>query len=323
MTSFFGLLFGSSSSTSGQDPSTQDAAAQDAFEGDSGIAADSQLYSFDHPDVGDADLNTGVAGTTVRPNDEPVEGAQLNTDMAGAEMDPQMAAGMSQANAQLGPSMLDNMRGAISDNAPPSSDVGSTIPPISGSDQSIPLPDQSQPYGASSSSVSGFPSSLTPWNQSTSMAMSGSPPSDDPSQVATQQAMDKSLSGWGDSGGSSSNDTAQQNYGTGFDDSVWSGIDGVSTVGQDQAAGDTDGAWSNLGGWTTVAQDDASGANTPGTGFNSLGGSEGGSWAGNTAYMPDSGPESRGYDEAAGSNLIKSGDLYSANPSFMAKLYSG
>jgi hypothetical protein len=318
MTSFFGLLFGTSSSsgTSGQDPSTQDAAAQDAFEGDSGIAANNQAYSFDSPDTGDASLNTGVAGTTVRPNDEPVAGAELNTDMAGAEMDPQMAASLSQANAQLGPSMLDNMRSSISDNAPSNSTTSPTVPPI------LP-PDQSPPFGASASSVSGFPASLTPWNQSTSMAMSGSPPSDDPSQMATQQAMDKSLSGWGSSGGSSSNDTAQQDYGSGFNDSVWSGIDGVSTVGQDQAAGDTDGAWSNLGGWTTVAQDNASGANTPGTGFNSLGGSEGGSWAGNTAYMPDSGPESRGYDEAAGSNLIKSGDLYSANPSFMAKLYSG
>jgi hypothetical protein len=302
-----------------------DADTGDAF-GGSQAASDSQAYQFDSPDPGDAGLNTGVAGATVGP-EQPIEGANTYSDAYSTNFDPNSLSGMFGANNSLPGDMLNNMKSAISDNAPPDSDVGSTVPPIPPSDSSL-------PFGASSSSSSGFPSSFTPWTQSTSMAMSGSPPSDDPAQMATQQAMDKSLSGWGSKDNSGDTGDAltqpsdfptqqEADYGSGFNDSVWSGIGGVSTVGQDEAAGDTEGNWSNLGGWTTVAQDNASGINTPGPGFNSLGGSEGGSWAGNTAYMPTSGPESRGYDEAAGSNLVQPGDLYSSNPSWMAKIYSG
>jgi hypothetical protein len=303
-----------------------DADGGDAF-GGSQAAADSQAYQFDSPDPGDAGLNTGVAGATVGP-EQPIEGANTYSDSYSTNFDPNSLSGMFGANNSLPGDMLNNMKSAISDNAPPDSDVGSTVPPI-------PPSDSSEPFGASSSSISGFPASLTPWTQSTSMAMSGSPPSDDPAQMATQQAMDKSLSGWGSRDNSGDTGDAltkpsdfptqqEADYGSGFNDSVWSDLGpGISTVGQDEAAGDTEGNWSNLGGWTTVAQDNASGINTPGPGFNSLGGSEGGSWAGNTAYMPTSGSESRGYDEAAGSNLIKPGDLYSSNPSWMAKIYSG
>lgn len=302
-----------------------DADTGDAF-GGSQAASDSQAYQFDSPDPGDAGLNTGVAGATVGP-EQPIEGANTYSDAYSTNFDPNSLSGMFGANNSLPGDMLNNMKSAISDNAPPDSDVGSTVPPI-------PPSDSSGPFGASSSSSSGFPASFTPWTQSTSMAMSGSPPSDDPAQMATQQAMDKSLSGWGSKDNSGDTGDAltqpsdfptqqEADYGSGFNDSVWSGIGGVSTVGQDEAAGDTEGNWSNLGGWTTVAQDNASGINTPGPGFNSLGGSEGGSWAGNTAYMPTSGPESRGYDEAAGSNLVQPGDLYSSNPSWMAKIYSG
>jgi hypothetical protein len=308
-----------------------DADTGDAF-GGSEAASDSQAYQFDSPDPGDAGLNTGVAGATVGP-EQPIEGANTYSDAYSTNLDPNSLSGMFGANNSLPGDMLNNMRDAISSEG--SSQGPSEISPS----------DSSTPFGANSSSTSGFPSSLTPWNQSTSLAMGGSPPSNEPGLQATQQAMDKSLSGWGSGGGSGfggsgksdHDDTGdaltkpsdfptqqEADYGSGFNDSVWSDLGpGISTVGQDEMSGDTEGNWSNLGGWTTVEQDNASGINTPGPGFNSLGGSEGGSWAGNTAYMPTSGPESRGYDEAAGSNLVQPGDLYSSNPSWMAKIYSG
>jgi hypothetical protein len=300
-----------------------DADTGDAF-GGSEAASDSQAYQFDSPDPGDAGLNTGVAGATVGP-EQPIEGANTYSDSYSTNLDPNSLSGMFGANNSLPGDMLNNMKSAISDNAPPEANMPSGAPPIDDNTQNM-LPS----YGASSSSTSGFPASFSPWSQSTSMAMGGSPMSDDPAQQATQQAMDKSLSGW--SHKDSSTDTGdaltkpsdfpsqqEQDYGNKFDDSVWSDIGGVSTLGQDELAGDSGMQWSNLGGWTTVAQDNASGLNDVGNRFGQLGADP----LSNTAYMPDSGPESRGYDEAAGSNLVQPGDLYSAHPSFMAKLYSG
>jgi hypothetical protein len=308
-----------------------DADGGDAF-GGSQAASDSQAYQFDSPDPGDAGLNTGVAGATVGP-EQPIEGANTYSDSYSTNFDPNSLSGMFGANNSLPGDMLNNMKSAISDNAPPEASMSSNVPPISDDPQTMQPRDdlgRFSSYGASSSSTSGFPSSLSPWSQSTSMAMSGSPPSDDPSQMATQQAMDKSLSGWGSRDNSDDTGDAltkpsdfptqqEADYGSGFNDSVWSDIGGVSTVGQDEAAGDTGGNWSNLGGWTTVAQDNASGLNDVGNRFGQLGADP----LSNTAYMPTSGPESRGYDEAAGSNLVQPGDLYSSNPSWMAKIYSG
>lgn len=150
-----------------------------------------------------------------------------------------------------------------------------------------------------------------------------------------QQALDKSMTGFGAGGATGDSgdalipasaypSQAEQDYGNKFNDSVWSDLGpGISTVGQDEAAGGkNEGPWDNLGGITTVAQDNASGVNTPGPGFGSLGGSEGGSMQGNTAFVPATGFYSRGYDPL-GSNLVQPGDLYSAHPSFGARLYSG
>jgi hypothetical protein len=121
---------------------------------------------------------------------------------------------------------------------------------------------------------------------------------------AVADAVNRSLGQWQDqSGGHDSGDAvdnhyetpAQENYGTGFNDSVWSDMGpGVSTVGQDQHAAemggggqaDEMGTVESLGGIYTKAQDDARGANTPGPGFNSLGGSEGGNMESNTAEQP-------------------------------------
>lgn len=386
----------------------------DAWEGDSGLAQANQAYTFDSPALpAGVSLNQGVAGTTVKPYEDPVPGAVLNGDAFTTEMNPSDLSQLTKSNDALGPGLLTNARSAIGSASQSADTQGpEPLPPVAsqppswfsgagyggGSYSGATYGDgayKGGSYGNGSGSSGGglfgfygggggffgggggggggggsssdggsssggsygsydatgnasgparwslFGAPINPWTQTTSMSMSGAPPWDpnDPAgaagQQAVSQAMNKSLSGWG-SGGGGGSDTgdaltspsdfptqAEANYGNGFNDSVWSGIDGVSTVGQDEAAGNTDGAWSNLGGITTVAQDDASGANTPGPGFNSLGGSEGGSWAGNTAYMPKTGFESRGYDPVVGSNLIQDGDLYSDHPSLMAKFYSG
>jgi hypothetical protein len=91
-----------------------DAASQDAFEGDSGIAAASQAYQFDSPDVGDAMLNTGVAGATVRPYEEPVAGAQLNSDVFQTQMQSSM---FTSATAAMADNAMSNLTDAIDSTA--------------------------------------------------------------------------------------------------------------------------------------------------------------------------------------------------------------
>jgi hypothetical protein len=84
----------------------------DAWEGDSGQADANQAYTFDSPELpAGATLNQGVPGTTVRPGDDPVVGAQLNADVFQTEMDPAQTNATYSANAALPANLLGALAG--------------------------------------------------------------------------------------------------------------------------------------------------------------------------------------------------------------------
>jgi hypothetical protein len=85
----------------------------DAFEGDSG-QADSSSGLFDAPtSLPGFSVNQGVPGTTVRPGDDPVVGAQLAPDLFSTAFDPSQYSALGSANAALPSDLMNDARTAI------------------------------------------------------------------------------------------------------------------------------------------------------------------------------------------------------------------